>query len=340
MNSKKIQIAHVCTPHGFGHLTRQIALSSALNQWNVQSTFYCNNAPLVHDDIPNAHVINKTADVGIIQHDALHIDIPHTLRSLSTLCTPKALDEWAVELSQFDLVIADLPPLIFAAAKKAKIPVLGIGNFDWVWIYRHFPSLHKWADLFEEWQKEHTGVQLLPGSPLTFDVQKTVRWIARKAEPTTLPQNSILIGFGGLGIQDLHKIPKIPDVTWIIAPPTPHIDRSDIHYIDSEPFTNLVESASIILSKAGYGILAESQRSGTPQIWMHRPSFPEASILEDFAQTKGDVIITHPWGTPKWEMALKHAISTLKTQQRAPQPLDNKHLAEWIINRYSSTFGS
>jgi hypothetical protein len=141
-------------------------------------------------------------------------------------------------------------------------------------------------------------------------------------------------------MKDLHQIPNIQGITWILAPPTPPIKRQDFLYVDTFPFTNLVESADMILSKAGYGILAESQRSGTPQIWMQRPSFPEAAILEEFAQRNGDVIIHEPWGTKKWKTALKNAVSILQTQRRTPQPLDNGSLAKWIVDHCSSSFGS
>src|SRR5204863_7447273 len=44
-----------------------------------------------------------------------------------------------------NLVIADMPPLAFAAAHLAGIPSLGIGNFTWDWIYAGYPRFDELA---------------------------------------------------------------------------------------------------------------------------------------------------------------------------------------------------
>ena len=337
--SNMMKVAHICTPHGLGHVTRQLALISELEKQNIECVLYCHCPEFVRKEYPNINVHQKSADVGIIQQDALHIDIAQTCQSLEKTCSIENIDSWAKELEKFDLVIADIPPLIFAAAAKANVPVLGMGNFDWIWIYQHFSALSNWTELFLKWQEGHYGIQINPGTPLNLNIIKSVQWIARKAENANIPSPSVLIGFGGLGIQELEKLPKIPNITWIHAPPTPKIHREDFLYCTDQPFTNLVHSADVILSKAGYGILAESQRSGTPQIWIERPLFPEAHILELFAREQGDMIITQQWGSDQWKEEITNAVLLLSQGRRPPKQPENDLLAQWLVD-YSSTFGS
>ena len=140
-----MNIAHVCTPHGFGHLTRQLALGIALEKYSVSSTYYCHNGSIVEESHPHATYIKKSADIGLIQKDSLHIDVQQTAQKLQALCTEEHIEWWGRELANYDGVIADIPPLILEACRRINKPVLAIGNFDWAWIYQHYPKLKNWA---------------------------------------------------------------------------------------------------------------------------------------------------------------------------------------------------
>lgn len=332
-----MNIAHVCTPHGLGHLTRQIALAMSLRKHGCQSTFFCHNATLVHESLPSSPVIHKYADVGIVQPTSTQVDIAQTISILHQRCTQTAIEEWAKILIKYHLVISDMPPLVFAAAQKANVPVLGIGNFDWIWIYQHFPRLKPWAKTMIQWQKGHHAIQLHPGHPLHCSIQAHGQWLARVGQtPLTLPLTNILVGFGNPSKEEIMTLPRIEHVCWILTSPITSVSRKDIKYIQSVPFPSLMNAVDIVFSKAGYGILAESRVSGTPQIWMKRSNFPEARILESFALSQGDVVISSPWGSQQWKKELTKAISSLKNIRRSPQKNDNNRLAQWIMETYSS----
>ena len=170
-----MNIAHVCTPHGFGHLTRQLALGQALETLSVSSTYYCHNASIVKESHPHAKYIIKSADLGLVQKDSLHINIEQTQKKLYELCCEEQIEWWAQELSPYDGVIADLPPVILEACRRIKKPVLAVGNFDWAWIYRHYPALKDWSKLFFRWQEGHDAIALSPGPKLEgFNILKTL----------------------------------------------------------------------------------------------------------------------------------------------------------------------
>ena len=48
----------------------------------------------------------------------------------------------AAELQRVDarLVVGDIPPLAFAAAARARVPSVALGNFTWDWIYGDYPA--------------------------------------------------------------------------------------------------------------------------------------------------------------------------------------------------------
>ncbi|MEC7984636.1 MAG: hypothetical protein VX278_05700 [Myxococcota bacterium] len=313
-----MKIAHVCTPHGFGHLTRQLALGIELEHLCASSTYYCHNASIVKESHPNAKYIVKSADVGLIQKDSLHIDFDQTLRVLDDLCTEKKLQWWMEELAPYDAVIADLPPIILEACRRIQKPVLAVGNFDWAWIYRHYQPLKNWSKQWDKWQKGHVALSLSPGPAMEgFTILDTVSVISRPAEPYPVPSNGILLSFGGLGLADLNKIPRFSDVLWILTPATPYIERPDFRYISDVPYQNLIEGSEILLSKAGYSILSESMRSGTKQIWLHRSQFPEAPYLEEYAQQREDILLYEDLVTPTFADELMDAIQKLRSKKTA-----------------------
>ena len=42
-------------------------------------------------------------------------------------------------------MIADIPPLAIAAARRAGIPSIVVGNFTWDWIYAYYPRFERMA---------------------------------------------------------------------------------------------------------------------------------------------------------------------------------------------------
>ena len=81
-----MRIAAVCSAHGFGHLTRQLALAARWQAAGAEVTFF-SAAPraILDESLPGARLRPWTVDVGIRQHDSLTEDLPETLRLLGAL---------------------------------------------------------------------------------------------------------------------------------------------------------------------------------------------------------------------------------------------------------------
>ncbi|MDP6932938.1 MAG: hypothetical protein QGG40_08465 [Myxococcota bacterium] len=290
------RVALVCSAHGFGHLTRQVALGQALQTLGAGATFFT-HAPssLVHEILPDAPIVDHRVDVGIAQRDSLTEDLVETRRQLSEQIHDEAIDELAGILAAYDRVVVDIAPPALEAARRAGVPVRAMGNFDWAWIYRHYPDLTDWAERFARWQAPHVAAQLWPGPDLEgFREVARFGLLARRCAPHRWAfqqpdQRAVLVSFGGLGLEIETWLPRIPGVTWVLAQPMPRLDRADCVYIEEIPYPSLVAGADAVLTKPGYGILAECMLAGTPIVWVDRGPFPEAPYLEPILRDRGDV---------------------------------------------------
>src|SRR5688500_8684470 len=139
--------------HGFGHAVRdievlneigrrqpelKIILRSTVPRWFLEASL---RVPV---DIQTADV-----DTGVVQIDSLRIDEEQTARKAATF-----YESWdaRVELEAAilrtiacEVVVGDIPPLAFAAAERAGIPSVALGNFTWDWIYASYPQFERIA---------------------------------------------------------------------------------------------------------------------------------------------------------------------------------------------------
>lgn len=315
-----MKLAVICSAHGFGHLGRQLAMLPMLQRSkDVKSVVLYTAVPeeVVRAWMPDAQVVPWQVDVGLLQKDSVREDPRGTLPLLARHCSEEKIEALADHLRGVDAVLVDVAPAGLEAARRAGCRSLAIGNFDWSWIYRHYPVLSLWSDRFAGWQAPHRGLSLWPGPGLSgFSSVEAGGLLARKAERAwrgPADKKKILVCFGGFGLQDLEqRLQPVPGVLYLLAPPMPRLDRPDCLYVDDVPFPELLAGADIVFSKPGYGILGECLRAGTPMLYLHRQGFPEAPFLERVMQTRGDVCVTG---------SLSTAIEQINSQ-KGPDPVD------------------
>src|SRR5712691_6399186 len=131
--------------HGYGHSTRT---AEVLRQVRARhpalpiAVVTATPARLFRRAV-GSHLLvrNERADVGLVQRDALVIDVEATLAAWEEFQGKAA--EWVAREAAWlresgaRLVLADIPPLAFAAASAAGLPAVGLTNFSWDWVYRH-----------------------------------------------------------------------------------------------------------------------------------------------------------------------------------------------------------
>lgn len=298
-------VAFVVTAHGYGHASRQMEvlrtllarrpdLDAAVFSAAPEEVFrdYLGADPSVSSRL---RVFSHRADVGLVQRDGLSMDHAATLRALEARLGDAAPAELAAVLAPLRpaLVVADLPPVAFPAAERLGVPSVGVGNFDWAFIYAHYgESFAPWARRCEAWQARATLAVHLPPGPALKGFPRVVEAapLARRllVDPAAirarlaLPpgQRAVLASFGGFGLDDPdRRIPRVPGVTWILAPPMPDLGRADTRFVDHEPYLGLLAACDAVFTKPGYGIVCEAARHRTRVLYTDRGDFPEYPFL-------------------------------------------------------------
>ena len=293
-----MRIAVLCSAHGFGHVTRQLAVAEHLTALGAAPTFFtAAPASILRETLPELSIRPWVMDVGVVQPDGIHHDAAATLARLASVCSEAAIDALAEAVSGFDRAVVDVAPAGLEACRRAGVPALAVGNFDWAWIYRRYPALQGWADRFADWQAPHPAVALTPGPGLRgFASVETLGVVARRRPARRVVgsrERGVLVSFGGHAEMPL-RLPSIPGVRYILSAPMPRLERPDCVYVEDVAYPSLVAGADAVLSKPGYGILAEACLAGTPLVWVDRSGWPESPSLEAAMWARGDVKIEGP----------------------------------------------
>ncbi|GDX82551.1 hypothetical protein LBMAG42_43620 [Deltaproteobacteria bacterium] len=326
-----MRLAIVASAHGFGHATRDVALADELAARGHEITLFTAAPASV---IGRAHAIfPRRVDVGLVQPDSLRQDLDATRVALDTCCSNAAINAMSRTFALFDGVIADIAPTALEAARLAGVPAVAMGNFDWAWIYRHYAPLADHAARFADWQAPHPAVQLRPGPDLTGFARTTEGGLlARRFAPQRARHPApvhILVGFGGFGLDHLESLlPELPGVAWILAPPMARTGRVDCWFEADIPFSALLAGADVVLTKPGYGMLAEATLAGVPVLWLDRGDFPEAPFLEAALFARGDQkVAANPGSDPpgRVRVAIEEALGARLAALRPPPRLhDNR----------------
>ncbi len=64
-------------------------------------------------------------------------------------------------------------------------------------------------------------------------------------------------------------------MTWILADPMPDLGRPDTRFARGVPYLALLAACDAVLTKPGYGIVAEAARQRTRLLYTDRGDFPE-----------------------------------------------------------------
>ena len=237
------------------------------------------------------HVAFET-DVGMTQTDSLTMDVAHTARRAAEFYRDfdRRADREAAFLTSegATLVLGDIPPLAHAAAARAGIPSIAIGNFTWDWIYEGYASFERDApgviQTIRHAYSHATRALRLPMhggfvsmASVTRDIPMIARRSSRSRDDTRRLMNIagdrpfVLASFGGYGLDiAFDKIARREQLT-VLSPgaavPPP------LQYQD------LVAAADVVVTKPGYGIVSECVANGTPLLYTSRGAFVEYDVF-------------------------------------------------------------
>jgi hypothetical protein len=299
-------IAYYITAHGYGHAVRSLEVirelrrtepDAAITIVSTISSFLITQN--LDTPLPQRR---QSLDVGMVQRDSLRMDLDATLHALEALKDRRQdlIDEEThfFERQQITAVVADVPFLPFVAAAHYGIPNVGLANFTWDWVYQHYAASDgRWQEQVEWIREAYRHCELFLQLPMNGDCSACPRvvpvpLVARRArrgrrEVRTLlgigdGRRAYLVSFTALDLSQEAQglLEAISDAVFVYKRPLRFgfanaycVDQADVSYAE------LVAAVDGVITKPGYGIVADCVAQGTPLVYTDRGDFPEYEIL-------------------------------------------------------------
>lgn len=300
--------------HGFGHASRDVEVINVFTRETGHEPIVIRSAvnpDLLHRTLRGPYtLLPGPCDTGIVQATSVSHDDEATVRSAVEFYRdfPARVEEEVARLRGIDvgLIVGDIPPLAFAVAARLGVESIALGNFTWDWIYETHPGfLPEGAEALEWIRRSYSHATLgleLPfsGGFETFATTERVPLIARRATRSRaetraffdLPADGpiTLLSFGGYGLPELDLAGVDCRETWTVVTTdrvsgrsvsAPHVRVIDERrFIDSGfRYEDLVQAADVVMTKPGFGIIAECISTGTSMLYTSRGEFREYDVL-------------------------------------------------------------
>jgi hypothetical protein len=306
-------ILYYITGHGYGHAVRSHQVIRALDKARPDLSIHVRTtAPeWLFQNVPTAVQYSRQAlDAGIIQRDSLRMEIGETLAACRAIYDD-AKDIITRELSfirsnDINLIIGDTPPLCFEIAAQAGIPSVSITNFTWDVIYRAYidehPGFRPLVEKITAYYGRATMALTLPYpcDASMFPRQQAIPWIARESSLSKaqarrhfdLPESAtiVLLSFGGLGLGrvPLTELVEQREFFFVTTGVNRNLDGNLLVLPDTQSqYEDLVRAVDVIVTKPGYGIVADVLAHRVPMLYTDRGKFPEyphlVQALNDYA---------------------------------------------------------
>ena len=309
-----MSIVWYVSSHGFGHAARDVEVINEIGRTrpdlrivmrtSVPPSFVEQSATV---RIEQQHV---ETDTGVVQIDSLRIDEGATARQAAAFHADfdARADAEAGVLRQLraTLVVADIPPLACAAADRAGVRSVVLGNFTWDWIYSGFPQFEIVArgviDAIGNAYARASGA-LLPlhgGFETMRPVIRDLPFIARKSHRSRddarrilglrADDTAVLVSFGGYGLRlDHQTIVRDNPIRLMLTDDDgqPGGDAANSLHLTRRMladrglrYEDLVAAADVVVSKPGYGIVSECIANETALLYAPRGRFAEQDVFE------------------------------------------------------------
>ena len=251
-------------------------------------------------------------DTGVAQIDSLHIDESATARRAAVFHEDfDARAEAEAEVlrqMRATVVVADIPPLACAAADRAGVPSVVIGNFTWDWIYAAYPQFEAIAPgvvatIGAAYARAAQALRLpLHGGfetmrtvdPATSRSSRAGRAAAATSRagcsgsaherPSSWRRSADSASAGSRRDRARQHIPSDrhgrtraagrATRTTRCASRRGHLAERGLRYED------LIAAANVVVGKPGYGIVSECMANGAAFLYAPRSRFAEQDVFE------------------------------------------------------------
>ena len=255
-------------------------------------------------------------DTGVVQIDSLAVDPVRSIELASAFHADldRRSEAEAAFLDEQDatLVVSDIPTLAFTAAARAGVAAVGVANFTWDWIYQAYDAaLQDVPELVPTIQRAYASAACawrLPmhGGFATFSRVIDVPLVARRPTrasqevrarlrlPASLPLALVAFGRYDLERIDWTAVGQIRGYGLVMTTP-PDADSPAVDAALSLPpfvpieertmiasgvrFEDLLAAMDAVVTRPGYGMVAECAAGGTAMLYTTRGPFVEHELL-------------------------------------------------------------
>jgi L-arabinokinase len=344
--------------HGYGHASRVIEVINAILARRPETRIGVRtSAPRWLFDLTvkgRVQFSHLETDTGVVQIDSLTLDEADSIRRAAAFhadLVSRAASETRVlrEISA-GLVVGDIPPLAFAVGHAAGLPSIAIGNFTWDWIYADYPRVRLAPSLLPAVRGAYAKATMALRLPMHggFDAianVKDIPFIARHASRSRdevvralkLPAEKpiVVASFGGFGLPslDADALARLKKYTVVTTSPTPlgrarkeAFERKgsfisiaeEAVYDSGVRYEDLVAAADAVVTKPGYGIVAECIANETAILYTSRGHFPEYDVIVAEMQpyVRSAFIDQNDLFAGKWEGHLDRLLAQPKPKKK------------------------
>ena len=295
--------------HGFGHAVRCAGLCRALLKLLPELHIVVRTMAPAWIFSEGVQVEACAIDVGVVQPNSLEIDARATLERYAERlpAEPAIIEAEAAHLRQLcaRVVVADVPSAAFEIAARAGVPGIALANFSWDWIYEPFvESLPEHAPLIEHIRAQYRQASLLLQLPFNeglgvFPTVEDVPLLARRstADRTDtrrrlgLPRDAqlVLTSFGGHasadldldGLAALHEYAFVTTTSEVGGAETAVRHGKNLFLLPplKDAYVELLAACDVVITKPGYGIVADLIANRVPALYVSRAGFREEPVL-------------------------------------------------------------
>ena len=344
--------------HGFGHASREVEIINALGDRmpELRVVLRTSVAPDLLARtlrVPYA-LLPGDVDSGIAQSSSVaHDDETTVAQAVAFYETFEARVVNEIDIlhdASARLVVGDIPPLAFEAAARCGVPSVAIANFTWDWIYETHPGMSGAAPwllprIRDAYRRATLALQLpfsggfevfprVERLPLVCRLPTRTRTDTRAFFGVPVNGRIALLSFGGYGMPslDLGRVDCLDRWTIVttdrsaMAPSGP-VPPGSIVFVQESAFLasgfryeDLVAAADVVVTKPGYGIIAECIAAGTAMLYTSRGAFREYDLLvRDLPRFVRSRFIGHEdLFAGRWRAALDEAIAQPAPGEQMP----------------------
>ena len=289
--------------HGFGHVSQTAPVINTLfGSFSGLDLTVRSKVPekLLQSRIDYPfELIPESSDFGIRMKNAIDVDAAATAASYAAFHgkwgSRVAIEAAWLKAASFDLVLSNVSYLPLKAASLAGISAVALCSLNWADLYLHYCGKDLiYEEILDAYSSAAAFLKTEPCMPMT-DIEGIARQIGpiagigrNRAEEVRdrLGLNGGerigLVSMGGMPYSiPFGNWPRFENMHWLV---TGRIARPDMTSFESlgMPFSDLIASSDVMVTKPGYGSFVEAAASGVAVLYVSRRDWPEEPFLTDW----------------------------------------------------------